>query len=124
MDRKFDIPPPTVPRATDPTAALRAERDRFVALAFAAADMLLELDAEQRVVFAAGATAALVGLGPQAVAGKSFLDLVAPADRSMMREVLAQGARGKRMRNIVLRLQTVGDDGQATASVPLALLGY
>jgi len=140
MDRTLAQPaaastadPNAAPRATDPNAALRAaepyaalraERDRFVALAFAAADLLLELDAEQRVVFAAGAVAAFVGIGPQAVAGKSFLDLVASADRSMMREVLAQGARGKRMRNIVLRLQTIGDDGQAVPSVPLALLGY
>jgi len=116
--------PPAAPRAADPQAALRAERDRFVALAFAAADLLLELDAEQRVAFAAGATLPFVGLAPQALAGKSFLDLVAAADRSMMREVLAQGARGKRMRNIVLRLQTVGEDGQAAPSVPLALLGY
>ncbi len=111
-------------RAADPYAALRAERDRFVALAFAAADLLLELDGEQRVLFAAGATAPFTGLAPQGLAGKSFLDLVAPGDRSMMREVLAQGARGKRMRNIVLRLQTIGEDGAVTASAPLALLGY
>ncbi|MFN4282583.1 MAG: EAL domain-containing protein [Alphaproteobacteria bacterium] len=104
-------------------AALRAERDRFVALAFAAADFLLELDADQRVAFAAGATAAFVGLGPQALAGKSFLDLVAPADRGMMREALAQGGRGKRLRDIVLRLQNCADD-QGAPSVPLALLGY
>lgn len=132
MDRKPAISlPPSPPeppglalRAADPNAALRAERDRFVALAFAAADLLLELDAEQRVVFAAGATAPFVGLAPQALAGKNFLDLVAAADRSMMREVLAQGARGKRMRNIVLRLQSAGDDGQPSPSAPLALLGY
>ena len=132
MDRKpaISLPPtppgPTsaAPRAADPNAALRADRDRFVALAFAAADFLLELDAEQRVVFAAGATAPFVGLAPQALAGKSFLDLVATADRSMMREVLAQGARGKRMRNIVLRLQSVGEDGQPIPSAPVALLGY
>lgn len=115
---------PAAARAADPYAALRAERDRFVALAFAAADLLLELDAEQRVVFAAGATAPFVGLAPPALAGKSFLDLVAAADRSMMREVLAQGARGKRMRNIVLRLQSPGEDGQPVPSAPLALLGY
>jgi len=111
-------------RAADPNAALRADRDRFVALAFAAADFLLELDAEQRVVFAAGATAPFVGLAPPALVGKHFLDLVAAADRSMMREVLAQGARGKRMRNIVLRLQSAGEDGQPSPSAPLALLGY
>jgi EAL domain-containing protein (putative c-di-GMP-specific phosphodiesterase class I) len=123
MDRT-SAPPAAASRTADPTAALRAERDRFVALAFAAADLLLELDAEQNVAFAAGPTAAFVGIAPQAMAGKSFLDLVAPADRSMMREVLAQGARGKRMRNIVLRLQTVAEGGQNAPSVPLALLGY
>lgn len=110
------------PRAADPVAALRGERDRFVALAFAAADLLLELDGEQHVAFAAGATAAFVGLAPQALAGRNFLDLVATADRPMMREVLAQGARGKRIRNVVLRLQGAGDPGAVSA--PLCLVGY
>ena len=125
MDRMpaSPAPVPTAPRPADPSAALRAERDRFVALAFAAADFLLELDAEQRVVFAAGATAGFVGLAPSALAGKGFLDLVVPADRGMMREALAQGARGKRLRDIVLRLQNCADD-QGAPSVPLALLGY
>ncbi|HEY4136128.1 MAG TPA: EAL domain-containing protein [Alphaproteobacteria bacterium] len=118
--------PPAAPSAASPAsvAALRAERDRFVALAFAAADLLIELDSEQHVVFAAGATAAFVGLGPQALAGKSFLDLVSTADRPMMREVLVQAGKGRRMRNIVVRLQNVGDEGAATPSAPLALLGY
>lgn len=110
-------------RAADPNTALRAERDRFVALAFAAADLLLELDGEQHVAFAAGATAAFVGLAPQALAGKSFLDLVAAADRPMMREVLAQCARGKRIRNVVVRLRGTGDEG-APPSAPLCLIGY
>ncbi len=111
------------PRAADPVTALRAERDRFVALAFAAADLLLELDGEQHVAFAAGATAAFVGLAPQALAGKSFLDLVATADRPMMREVLAQCARGKRIRNVVLRLRGTGEDN-SPPSAPLCLIGY
>jgi len=45
------------PRADD---ALRAERDRFVALAFCSSDILVELDRDLTITFAAGATAALL----------------------------------------------------------------
>ena len=41
---------------------MRGERDRFVALAFCWADLLLELDSSETVVFAAGATQPLLGL--------------------------------------------------------------
>jgi EAL domain-containing protein (putative c-di-GMP-specific phosphodiesterase class I) len=129
MDRISVIPPLSATDAPSlapgsPVTGLKAERDRFVALAFAAADLLLELDDDQRVVFAAGATTAFVGLEPASLKGKSFLDLVAAADRSMMREVLGQAARGRRIRNVVLRLQSAGAEGLANASAPLSLLGY
>ena len=42
-------------------ARLRLERDRFIAFAFAGADVLLELDTGHRVGYAAGATRALFG---------------------------------------------------------------
>ena len=40
---------------------IRAERDRFVALAFCGADILLELDGDGTIEFAGRATKAFVG---------------------------------------------------------------
>ena len=66
--------------------SLRRERDRFVALAFCAADLLLEINAEGRINFAAGATQSLVGKPPERLNGTPFLDLVAEEDRALMSE--------------------------------------
>ena len=53
-----------------PTSA----RDRFVAFAFCWADMLVELDTSRRVLFAVGATKAILGVGPEAVIGKNYME--------------------------------------------------
>ena len=50
--------------ATATLDELRIDRDRFVAFAFCDADILLELDRSQNIVFAAGATMALIGHPP------------------------------------------------------------
>ena len=45
--------------ATSPSSKLRTERDRFVAFAFCASDILIELNERHEAVFAAGAVQAL-----------------------------------------------------------------
>lgn len=98
---------------------LRVERDRFVALAFCTADVLVELDADLKVVFVAGMTESIFGQGTAALAGQSFLDLIAPGDRLLVREVLRQAVSGRRLDPIVLRPW----NGQA--EMPAAgLVGY
>lgn len=83
------------------------ERDRFVALAFCRADILLELDDDLTVVFAAGATQVLMGTGPEALFGRSFLDMVVEDDRQLAAEMLeAAGALG-RIDDVVVRLNGV-----------------
>ena len=52
--------------------SLRRERDRFVALAFCAADILIEVDTEASITYAAGASKALIGAQPEALVGTSF----------------------------------------------------
>ena len=44
---------------SQPLDTIRGERDRFVAFAFAAADLLLEVDDAGKITFAAGALKAL-----------------------------------------------------------------
>lgn len=84
--------------------ALRSERDRFVAFAFAAADVLIELDAGFRIRFVSGAAAALTTRAPKELVDTSFFDLVEPAERSMVRAFLTSLAIGGRLTPVAIRL--------------------
>ena len=98
--------------------ALRADRDRYAALAFCASDMLLELTPNLTVAFAAGATMALTGRAPEDLQGLSFIDLVAPRDRPLVREIMKHAAAGHRLESVIIHLD--GPDGDTP---PLTLLG-
>lgn len=80
------------------------ERDRFVALAFCRADILLELDDDLDVVFAAGATQVLMGTGADALHNRPFLDLVAEEDRVLAGEMLEAARSQGRIDDVVVRL--------------------
>ena len=58
--------------------SLRRDRDRFVALAFCAADVLIEINADQNISFSAGATHSLVGTEPEVLVGTPFLEFIHP----------------------------------------------
>lgn len=103
----------------DSLGDLRQERDRFVALAFSASDVLFELDRDGCIVFTAGAAGALLGAQPGELLGRPFLDLVAPADRSLIREALAAACKGTRINGLACHLE-----GQFGKTPPLMLLGY
>lgn len=76
---------------------LRQERDRFLAFAFCGNDMLLELDAEGRIRFAAGATELMAGDTGVKLIGRPFIDLVAPGDRIGVGALVAAATQaGKR----------------------------
>ncbi len=84
-----------------PTSA----RDRFVAFAFCWADMLVELDPTRRVTFAVGATKALLGVGPEGVIGKNFMDLVSQKDRVLVDQLLFMTSKKGRIDNVTIRMQ-------------------
>ena len=84
-----------------------AERDRFVGFAFAAADLLVELDARGAILAAHGAAQSLLGYGADRLHGQLFLDLVVPGDRPLVRRLLATLAsrrNGGRLDPIPLRV--------------------
>lgn len=66
---------------------LRKDRDRFVAFAFAGADILLELDADGAIRFTAGALA-LIGRTINQLVGTPLTDLVGPDDASLIQSLL------------------------------------
>lgn len=108
----------TATKTRDPLGEMRQDRDRFVALAFSAADMLVELDRDGAIVFTAGATGALLGADTDSLLGRRFLELVSAADRPMVREALV-GAAGRRIDGLACQLE-----GQFGPTPPLQLLGY
>ncbi len=84
---------------------LRGEHDRFVAFAFAAADVLLELDSEQRIQYARGATRALFERDEADLVGAPLLDLVSFDDHERLRAALGAIPTGSRMPPIAVRLR-------------------
>ena len=107
---------------TGPTEAVsgrRAERDRFVALAFCWGDLLLELDGEARIVFAADPTEAVLGKPPGQLAGTPFQDVVDTGDRSLVRWLLDIAKKQGRF-----DIATIRFTGPHGATPPLAFAGY
>ncbi len=99
-------------------AEVKSDRERFVALAFCRADLLLELDDACTVVFAAGVTP-LLGATPEKLKGMSFFDFVGADQRAYARDLLAGGGRNGRMEDVVLDLQSVHGK-----RIPVVFSGY
>lgn len=99
--------------------SLRQERDRFVALAFCAADILLETDSDHKITFAAGATVALTGHSPEELAGTPVLKIIAPGDRAFVKELIDTLRTGSRLDPVTAHL-----NGPEGISPPLSLGGY
>tara|TARA_B100000315_G_scaffold46340_1_gene41120 strand:+ start:1603 stop:3342 length:1740 start_codon:yes stop_codon:yes gene_type:complete len=96
-----------------------SDRERFVAFAFCWADVLVELDGEQNIVYAGGTTHALTGKKAGQLMGTPFTDLVADSDKILAGELIAVAARKGRIENTSIRL-----NNSVGATQPLALAGY
>ncbi len=82
----------------------KAERDRYVSLAFCWADLLFEVDRSFNILFAAGATDAFFGRVAGSLVGSSFRDLVAPADIPLVGQALKQILKTGRVQEEVVRV--------------------
>lgn len=91
-------------------------RDRFVAFAFAAADLLLELHPDHRIAFAAGAFRSRLDRCAEAWVGRDVEDVVAPEERGALRLALSLLVDRGRLAPMVLRLAD-------PARTPLAMAG-
>lgn len=98
---------------------MRHERDRFVAFAFCASDILIELDERHAIVFASGAVSAFLGISPEDLVGQPMLVLVAAQSRPAASELLLAIGEGKRLEPMLLHMATAGG-----ATMPLHALGY
>ncbi|MEE9302122.1 MAG: sensor domain-containing phosphodiesterase [Alphaproteobacteria bacterium] len=91
-------------RVSSSEASIRAERDRFVAFAFASADLLLELDEATSICFAAGAVKRLIGRLPEDLIGTPASELVVPEDRSVLRDLIETIRSSRRVEPVELHL--------------------
>ncbi|MAN78794.1 MAG: hypothetical protein CMM77_16590 [Rhodospirillaceae bacterium] len=96
----------------------KTDRERFVALAFCRADLLLELDGHYNIAFAAGVTPVL-GATPETLKGSSFLDFVGDEHKSYARDLLTGGGRNGRLEDVVLDLKST-----AGKRIPVVFSGY
>lgn len=99
--------------------SMRADRDRFVALAFCWADVLFEVNEAGQIVFAGGATLPLIGRDASALVGRPLAEAVDPRDRALIGEQMKLARRGGRIENVQVRLQ-----GERGPTLPLAVAGY
>lgn len=85
--------------------ALKQERDRFVAFAFASADILLELDRAGTIVYANGAILGFLDKTPEEIQGMQFLDVVAPKDHSRAMDLVGGLVKVQRVEKVELTLR-------------------
>lgn len=87
---------------------LRTEKERFVAFSFAAADLLVELDAEGKICFISGAAKGIVGLETSDLKQKQFVDLIASRDRRVIEYVLESMKEGDRITPVAAQMEKTG----------------
>ncbi|MBK1836648.1 EAL domain-containing protein [Azospirillum sp. YIM B02556] len=75
-----------IPNAAGPRRPTSSrDRDRFVGFAFAAADLLIETDAQGNILFSAGARCRLTKGEVGGLVGTNLMEVVAPGDRKYVR---------------------------------------
>ena len=87
---------------------LRIERDRFVALAFCSADLLLELDPSGEITFAAGATKVFTGRHPEELRGVRVHELIHGDDARKLERLLRDARAGTRIEDENIALKAPG----------------
>lgn len=97
---------------------LKKERDRFVAFAFASADILMELNEKGQIIYADGATKKLLNRTPEELAGQNFLSIIHDDDHDIGENLLSADGRA-RVDNVAIRLTT-----QKGHAFPLIMSGY
>jgi EAL domain-containing protein (putative c-di-GMP-specific phosphodiesterase class I) len=93
-------------RSDAPPGAARSRRttDRFVAFAFAAADLLVEVEPDGRITFAAGAFRSRLGSDPDAFLDRQIEDLASGEDRAQLAASVATLAGRGRLQPTLIRL--------------------
>jgi EAL domain-containing protein (putative c-di-GMP-specific phosphodiesterase class I) len=86
-------------------AGYDGERDQLVAVAFAASDLLVEIDDEGTIAFIAGAVDRIGSSAAQSPVGLPIYDLFDPADRAEARQHVARVTAGHSVPPLLVRLR-------------------
>lgn len=76
-----------MPETSANAGRLKEQRDRFIAFAFAGAEVLIELDADGRISYCAGTTEAMLGHGADDLVGRRLDAIVAIDDQVVLQEL-------------------------------------
>jgi EAL domain-containing protein (putative c-di-GMP-specific phosphodiesterase class I)/GGDEF domain-containing protein len=87
---------------------LRLERDRHVAFAFAAADLLIEVGRDGVITAASGAAHAVLDTDVNALFGRPLVDFIATCDRPLVRRLMQQALTRFRIDPAVIQLTRAG----------------
>lgn len=90
---------------------------RLLGLAFASADLLVELDADGVITLALGAGEALAGSADRKLQGTCLADYVAAADRQLLTMVLSRLSEGERAGPVVVRLTATAAEAARAVSL-------
>lgn len=115
------MPDTTPPRPAMPRSL--GDRERFVAFAFAAAELLVETDLDGRITFATGAFRARLGVAPETLEGTLVTTLLAQEDADRFATELAVLPSRGRLLPATLHLADRGATPMVASGLHLALPG-
>lgn len=90
----------------DPVAAAATSKDRYVAFAFARADILIEILGAGVITFITGAVQAMLGMSANELVGQHIGKLIGPDEQGALKRILAAASAGDRLNPIPLSLNS------------------
>lgn len=108
---------------TSAAGDLNRSLDMYVVFAFAAADLLIEVNESGAVTFTVGAAMALMGIPARRMAGIKLTDLFITSDEARVARALARIDAGERIRNMMLRIKA-SDEASQDEGQWVSLSGY
>jgi EAL domain-containing protein (putative c-di-GMP-specific phosphodiesterase class I)/GGDEF domain-containing protein len=100
---------------------INRSRDLYVAFAFAAADLLVEVEEDGTIGFAVGAAMALAGRPARLLGGVPLTQLFIPEDAERITRALTRIDHGERVRHLLLHTPATSD---IHPPKPVALAGF
>ncbi len=101
---------------------LREQRDRFLAFAFAASDLLLEVGDDSLIRYAVGATNQLLGGSPTEVIGRGWLDIFVETDRPLLVAKIGDLVAGKRCGPLLVSIRPAGGAARQPGARPMKVV--
>jgi EAL domain-containing protein (putative c-di-GMP-specific phosphodiesterase class I) len=91
---------------------LKSQRDRFLAFAFASADLFIEISEDQKIIYALGAAKGIIGIADTSLIGKDWLELFSPIDRPVLRTLLGKARPVLRCGPVLVTMNKEISDGK------------